>query len=662
MNVVEALAQAFSLHQLGALAEAEPLYRAILDCEPANADAWHLLGVAMHQQGRHSDAAESIARAVAIVPANATFLCHLGAAHGAAGRLADAEAAFRAALAVAPNDAQAWYNLGAALGKLARTDEAIAAYQRAIDARPDFVQALYNLGNALRDTGRADEAIRAFQQAIRFEPNYVEALNNLGGLLQSQGRLDEATQVLVRALGLQPNYALAKNNLGEVLRDQGRLDEARAQLEQAVALEPNLAEAHNNLGTVLHRQRHSEQAIESFRRALTLRPDYLRAKYNLGAVQADLRELDKAIATFHEVLGVDPDSAEAANGLGGALVHRGQPAEALPWIERSLQLKPNYAEAHQNRAVVWLLQGDFQRGWPEFEWRRKLKDCAPAGCLPRPWAGQAMPGATLLLFAEQGLGDTLQFVRFALDARERVGKVILVCQPPLVNLLQRGCAGLDGVVPQGAPLPASDVQAPLMSLPGLLGATADSLAARTPSIRPAAELAAAWRTRLASTEGLKVGIAWQGNPQYPDDRFRSIPLEHFAPLTRIEGVTLFSLQKGFGSEQLAELLEPLPVVDLGPELDGAAGAFMDTAAVMVQLDLVITSDTAVAHLAGALGVPVWVALAHVSEWRWLVDRDESPWYPSMRLFRQTATGDWPGVFARMADNLANLAARERSPR
>jgi hypothetical protein len=313
-------------------------------------------------------------------------------------------------------------------------------------------------------------------------------------------------------------------------------------------------------------------------------------------------------------------------------------------------LKPDYPEAHANHAHACLQAGDWRRGWVEYEWRRKTKPCSPSRFSQPLWSGESLAGKTILLHAEQGLGDTIQFVRYAPLVKRYDARVIVECQKPLLRLLA-GCPGIDRLIGEGEELPAFDVQAPLMSLPAILNTTLENMPADVPYIFAAPELVARWRERLGSIEGFKIGISWQGNPRFPGDRFRSIPLRCFAALARLPGVRLISLQKGAGREQLVEVRDDFPVVDLADELDEEAGPFMDRAAVMKNLDLVVTSDTAIAHLAGALGVPAWVALKFAADWRWLLDRSDSPWYPSMRLFRQQTRGDWSQVFARMADAL-----------
>jgi hypothetical protein len=334
----------------------------------------------------------------------------------------------------------------------------------------------------------------------------------------------------------------------------------------------------------------------------------------------------------------------ALNGLG-------RYQEALSCIEQSLNINPDHFEPHLLRSLIWLTLGDFERGWRDYEYRWYYRTVSkPPGTQPQ-WDGSPLKEQVILLWAEQGFGDAIHFIRYASLVKQQGSKVVVRCPAKLTRLLS-SCPGIDQLVPHNdAPLPAYEVHAPLMSLPRILGTAMQTIPANVPYLFADNDLVEQWRRDLSNLNGFRVGIAWQGDPSYRGDRDRSIPLRHFAPLGRVAGVRLISLQKGPGVEQLREVSGLFPVIDLGPWLDESAGAFMDTAAVMKNLDLVITSDTAVAHLAGAMGVPVWLALTFAPEWRWLLEREDSPWYPSMRLFRQAQRGDWEGVFARIADEL-----------
>jgi hypothetical protein len=372
----------------------------------------------------------------------------------------------------------------------------------------------------------------------------------------------------------------------------------------------------------------------------------------------DQGKLDEAVACYRRAVELKPDFAEVHNNLGEALKGQGKLDGAMACYRRALELKPDFAEAHWNLALTWLLAGDWQRGLPEYEWRWRKKNFVPRRFPQSLWGGESLGGKTILLHAEQGLGDTMQFIRYASIVKRYDAAVIVECQKPLLGLLE-GCSGVDQLVAEGEDLPAFDVYAPLLSVPGILKTTVETIPAGIPYLFPSPVLLEKWRKRLLDIDGFKIGISWQGNPKYRGDCFRSIPLRCFAPLAQIPGVCLINLQKGAGTEQLAEVRNLFPVLDFADELDQQSGPFMDTAAVMKNVDLVITSDSAAAHLAGALGVPVWVALPSVPDWRWLLDRSDSPWYPTMRLFRQKERGNWQGVFEEIKEALRQ---RRRSPR
>jgi len=468
----------------------------------------------------------------------------------------------------------------------------------------------------------------------------------LGVLARQVGRNDLAIEYISQALRLKPDYAEAHYNLANALLRQGKLTEAVASYQQTLHLKPDYAGAHNNLASAFRRQGKLTEAVASYQEALRLKPDYAEAHSNLGVALAAQGRLTEAVASYQQALRLKPDYAEAHCNLGLALVDQGKLTEAVASYQQALRLKPDYAEAHINLAHVWFLWGDFERAWPEYEWRWKLRGLSsPSFCQPL-WDGSSLQGQTILLFAEQGLGDTLQFIRYAPLVQQHGATVIVQCQGPLLRLLAT-CAGIDRLVLAGTALPPFDVQAPLLSLPRIFRSTLATIPANIPYLCADPELRAHWQQQLSGVRGFKVGIAWQGNPEHKRDRWRSVPLLAFEPLAGVLGVRLVSLQKGPGREQLPDLANRLGVLDLADRLED----FADTAAVMRSLDLVITVDTAVAHLAGALGIPVWVALSLFPDWRWLLEREDSPWYPSMRLFRQSAWGDWAGVFERLTEAL-----------
>jgi tetratricopeptide (TPR) repeat protein len=562
--------------------------------------------------GRAGEAVALLERAAALDPGSAGVQANLGHALRRAGRLAEAEAALRRAVALDPSMGPAHLALGMAVEQAGRIGEAAEHYRRAVALVPDSVQAQTRLGVALLALGDATGAEAAHRAVVAANPAIAEAQVNLAAALSAQGRDGEAEAACRRAIGLNPRLALAHAALGGVLAQQGRHGEALAACRRAVALDPDLPVAQTNLAGALRLCGLDAEAEAAARRALAL----------------------------------DPGAAAAWRNLGAALDAEGRPAAAMEAFDRALAIAPADAEIRFARALTLLRGGDFGRGLAEYEWRWDTRaQRAGRRTFAQPqWRGEDVAGRTILLHAEQGLGDTIQFARYAALAAERGARVLLEVQPALVRLLS-GLDGVERVLARGEALPAFDLHCPLLSLPLALATTPATIPAAIPYLRAEPERAAAWRARLEQRPGFRVGIAWQGNPHSIADLGRSAPLAAFAPLAAVPGVRLIALQKGPGSEQLAAL----PAVeDLGNGLDPGPDAFLDTAAAMMALDLVVSVDTAAAHLAGALGRPVWIALKSVPDWRWLLDRADTPWYPTARLFRQRQPGDWPGVFAAIA--------------
>ncbi len=488
--------------------------------------------------------------------------------------------------------------------------------------------------------------------------------------LLGQKKLAEAEFYLREALKLNPDDADTLNNLGTSVWEQGRAPEAMAYYLRAHQFKPNDFGILNNLGIILWDQGRADRAADYYRKALEIEPNSFDTRMNLGVALSDLGQFDDALAWLHSALAMRPDSAEVWDNLGMTFARKNLWPEAFAHYDKAIELRPDFGEAHRNRALGWLAHGDFERGWPEAEWRLKCR--TPAGFrLPQPrWSGENLAGKSILLHWEQGLGDTLQFIRFAPEVARRGGRVWVLCQPPLVRLVAR-CDSVARVFDGKTPVPPFDVQAPLMSVPAIIGTTLSSLP-QSPYLSADEPTIEQWRGVLARSLGVadhtsvfKIGVAWQGNPQNKIDRWRSFPLERLAPLADIPGVRLISLQKGPGTEQLTALGGRFPVAELDTPIAGLESRrdFLDTAAVMSLLDLVVTPETAVAHLAGALAVNCWVALCHAGDWRWMADGDHCPWYSRMRLFRQTTMGEWDDVFTRMAAELrTELQPRRREER
>lgn len=576
-----------------------------------------------------------------------------------AGQLTQAEQLCRQILSDNPSHVDAWHLLGLAMYQLGRFEPAVEYVQQALRLKPDFTHAHFNLGNILLGSKRFSEAADSYRRCLQLQPDYAEAHFALGNVFNELGKNTEALECFQKTVEFNPKHIKALNNLGLALYSLNRYAESASAFERALQADPGYVNGHVNLVVALIKLGRLEEALTHCHQALALNPKHTDALTNLGCVLVEMGRFDEAVAWSRAAVETDPQNHHAAKCLGVALMHQGRVPEALEALDQSLAIVPDFSTGHTDRAMAYLVAGDFARGWPEYEWRRRTKEFNARDFSQPPWEGGDLQGKTLLVYAEQGLGDSLQFVRYLPVIRRRGGRVIFECPKSLHPLLGNRC-DIDEVVPHGKPLPPFDFHAPLLSLPHLLGLLDPHESPAPPYLAADPNLITQWHDELAKIEGFKVGINWQGNPKHPKDHFRSIPLTQFLPLAEIPGVRLISLQKGFGKEQLEKIHERDRILDLASRLDISTGAFMDTAAVLNSLDLVITSDTALAHLAGALGTPCWVALPSVPDWRWLLTGDTTPWYPATRLFRQTSINDWAGVFERIAAELRKLVSPANS--
>jgi tetratricopeptide (TPR) repeat protein len=447
---------------------------------------------------------------------------------------------------------------------------------------------------------------------------------------------------------------------GWEIHKQRRYADAEAIYRRALTTEPNNANALCYLGIALHDQRHFEQSIVAYRKALELQPNFPVALNNLGNSLRYTGDIDEADSCFERAIELKPDYLNAYKNRGTLHVWTGSIQRGLMWYERALGIDPNEAELHRNLGVIYLLLGRFEEGWREYRWRWRVGDLHRPQLKAPVWDGSDVSGKTILLSVEQGLGDTLNFVRFAKLLRERGAKTIVHCQAPLLALLQQS-PELGPMYPNTLEFQSRiDMHCSLVDVADILNINAETIPAYPNYVRPAANLARYWSEKLPRDSAkLRVGINWQGNRDHQADVFRSVSLSQFECLADVPAVELFSLQCGFGVEQLATWRGTARIKTFGDELDKTSGAFMDTAAIMQQLDLIITSDTSIAHMAGALGVPTWIVLNYIPDWRWLLGRSDSPWYPSARLFRQPSLGDWPSAFREIKAALMELSASRR---
>ncbi|MDX2228081.1 MAG: FkbM family methyltransferase [Leptolyngbyaceae cyanobacterium bins.349] len=605
------LTQAQQFFQAGDLAAAEVAYQQVVAQDPQHLEAWFWLALIADQLGRTS---ESIAR-------------------------------YETVLQIQPNSAEAHGNLGSVLLKLRRLDEAVAHHRKSTEFAPTNAKAHYNLAIALYENNQIDEAIQSYQRAIERMPDYANAHHNLGMALYRQGKADEAITHYQQAIALEPGHASARNSLGVALYQQGKLDDAIAQYRQAIALMPHYISAHDNLGIALKQQRQLEAAAEHFRTAIALNPAYVNAYINLGNTMRELGDYHQAIAYCQESIRLQPTNADAHNTYGCILVDLGRLQDAIACYEAAIQHRPDFADAHLNLGIILLQVGDFQRGFAEYHWRWQTKQCPDLRYTHALWKGEDLTRKIILLTAEQGFGDTIQFARYATLVAQRGGKVVIACQKPLVRLLAT-VPGVAQCVDRDQDNVETHVHAPLMELPYVLGTTLETIPATVPYVFPPA--AAPIQLHIPPDTHRKIGFVWATNPSNSTSGKRSCPVEHFLTLLDVPHIALYSLQKDASDADRALLQGHDRLQDIQAQLED----FADTAAAIAQLDLVITVDTAVAHLAGAMGKPTWILLAHVPDWRWLMEREDSPWYPTMRLFRQHQPDAWAEVFERVKQALA----------
>jgi tetratricopeptide (TPR) repeat protein len=570
------------------------------------------------------------------------------------GRVAEAEALCERIARTDRQPLAALNLLGVIALQTGRPDVAVARFDRALAMRPQDTGLHLNRGRALIGLQNYEAAVACLDKAIALSPDNLDAHNTRGGVLYRLGRFAAALESFGRAVAIAPAFAPAWIGCGSSQMRLGRLPAARESFAKAVELVPGHAEAHYNLGCVLSELGEREAATDSFDQAIALEPRHVQAWNNKAVALAALQRFDAALACHEQSIALNPALADSHVNFGVTLQMLGRHTAARQCYENAVAAAPDNARAHWNLALCALLMGDYRRGWSEFEWRWRYRGVPDHRHEQPRWSGQPLQDKTILLWAEQGLGDSLQFCRYAEAVAKLGAQVVLHVPRPLVGLLA-GVPGVLGVVSEDEPPPATDFQCPLMSLPLAFDTVPETIPANIPYLHAPAEKSAAWRQRLGETAGLRVGLVWSGGfrADQPEtweiNRRRNIPLDKFA-LLNIPGISFFSLQKG--DEAVAQLKALASWA--GPRIADFTAEFADfsdTAAFIDNLDLVVSVDTSTAHLAGAMGKEVWLLNRFDTCWRWLLDRSDSPWYPRLRLFRQPAPGDWDSVAAALRDAL-----------
>ncbi|MBP0008550.1 MULTISPECIES: tetratricopeptide repeat protein [unclassified Roseofilum] len=672
MDITAQLNQIIRAIQGRQLQEAANLCGQILQQYPQNGQAWHLLGVTYYSAG---DTEKAIA-------------------------------AYENSLTVDPNQPQTHNNLATALAQSDRPIEALKHYQQAIALAPDYTESYYNLAKTYKTLGNLDLALQNYQQALHLNPDYTQARQNLGNLYLEQGEYDlaivELKQVISqvrdrasihhslafcyhqkndrkkaishyqKALELNPQYTSIHANLSSLLHQENQIEQAIPHYKTALSHAPNSPKLHHDLAVALGAQKQFEVATDHYYRSLELEPNSPEAHNNLGVALSQQEKFEEAIAEYHRALELNPHYPDAYNNLAVALDKIGEYDGAIAAYQTCISLKPDYAEAHTNLGIALLLAGDLSNGWAEYEWRYQWQTASNHRPVYQPrWNGDPFVGRTLLLYCEQGFGDCIQFLRYLPLVQERGGKTILECPRLLMGLFETFIEEHASdpkkkvrLVARDRPLPNYHIWAPLMSLPYIFGTTLDTIPASIPYLRAPVRadsenlssypeidrLVPTVDKAIRKSDHFKVGLAWGGNPNHGNDRQRSCQFTDLLPWLDIEGIDFYSLQKGDRAQELAGVEN---ITNLDPIIQN----FADTATLIDELDLIITVDTSLVHLAGAMGKPTWLLLSFVPDWRWMLDREDSPWYPTVRLFRQPARGDWHSVITAVKTQL--VTCRER---
>lgn len=648
--IEEQFKQAMALHSQGQVDDAIALYQRILEADPNHAGAIHLMGVAASQKGQFQLAVQFIQAAIVLNASVPEFHINLGNALMGMGEGGAAGKAYEQALALNSGIPEAWFGLGNALAAVDKIQDGVEAYRKALALRPEFVEAMVNMGRLLIALKRLDEAVEVLGVAATLRPNDAQPRYLLALALEVSGHPEEAATLYVTLADLPHCPVSLLFDVGKRLAALEQHHAAFAIYKAALLLAPNEMVLWNNLGNSLRSLDHLNEAKISYTKASALAPEDGVVLSNLGTVLKDLGEFPEAVDTLRRAVDLGGGMMAHSN-LGHAFYLQGNFEEAAACFENALKVVPGDPDATFHLGVVNLLTGKWADGWRQYEsrWLRRQGQ-EPQRHQEHPqWDGSTLTGKTILLWSEQGLGDTLQFIRFADQLVEQGATVVVECQPALVALLGQ-MPSIERVVAVGGPVPDFDVHAPLLSLPHLLGLTLETLPQAGPYLASTQDQSAFWQDKLGP-DSPKVGLVWSGESLRLDvecvliDRRRSVPLKALAPLLAVQGVQFVSLQLGPARSQLTEWEQILDPADHIKD-------FADTAALVAQLDLVISVDTSVAHLAAAMGKPVWLLSRFDGCWRWLRGRTDSPWYPSMTLYAQSAPGEWGEPVAALARDMA----------
>lgn len=641
---------ALRYHQAGQLTKAEDCYRQVVQVNPKHSDALHLLGVIAQQRGNYPDSVRLLKTAIRHNPKVSRYHGNLGNTYQLQGSLSEAIESYRRALSLDPGNHTVRHSLACALSQGADAPEAEGLFRQVIEARPDFGEAHYHLGNLEMSLGRLQDAVTSYRNAIALRGDCFEFHFNLSVVLFRLNQFGEAAQSYRRALQCSPDDTGALYSLGVALQHSGDLKAAADAYRRALEQDPDHASALSNLAAILLEIGETDGAQALLARSIAIEGNSPDTLCNFGKLQLMRGESKTAIEYFSKALAIDPFHARSLSNLGFIFEVLGDVRASKQCYEIALLHHPDSSQARFGLGTMQLAEGNFAEGWQNYEarWDTVQFRNERARFAQPQWRGEEIRGARVLVHNEQGLGDTMQFVRYV-PMLASLGATVYVLVQPAVRRLLQNIEGAQQVFAPGEQLPEFEMQCSLLSLPLAFRTELAGIPARIPYIKASEQAAQFWSQQLNANR-FRVGIVWSGNPKHSRERDRSVPVEQLALLSRIKGTAFYSLQKGPSAAQIDSLGSDLHVINV----EEPTNDFADTAAIVSNLDLVITIDTSVAHLAGGMGKRVWILLHSAPDWRWLRGREDSPWYPSARLFRQTVAGNWDDVLKRVEAELRSL--------
>lgn len=648
--------KAIEAHRQGRADEAEALYRQVLAQNPNHADAIHMLGLLHHQRGDRATAAQLIERSIALLPTNPMAYSNLAEVKRCLGLPQEAEKLCRQAMGMSPNMAAAYVNLALAMHQMGRSSEGLPHALRAVELAPREAGGYSSAAICLAEMQRLPEAIRYFEETIKIVPNDIMILSSLAFCYARVEMHEKAVNTMKRGLEIAPDNPHMLLSMGILMGQLEKFDQAGHWLEKTLEKSPDFMPAIEHLAGVRTGQKRFEEAIALCKRVLAVNPNALDMTANMGEAMMNLGQFEETIAEMKKVLAIRP-LPSVYQSLSNAYARTARPDEALENINKALDLDPKNAVLHFNKSIILMLMGRYLEAWPEYEWRwqhPRMVGRTRRFNVPQ-WDGKPLNGARILLHAEQGMGDTIFFGRYArLIAEQRGGKPVMWVQTSIVEVAKT-IPGVEQVVGEAGPLPPVDFHIPIMSLPRIFNTSVETVPAPIPYIKADPVKSAYWKEELARrTNKFKVGLVWEGGAFQPENFLRSASLPAYAPLADVPGVAFFSLQKGPAEVQSKTPPEGMDFTDLAPFIKD----FSDTTAMLDNMDLLVSIDTSVVHFAAALGKKIWMFLAYSPGHMWMYHREDTPWYPNIKIYRQPAFKDWVTPVMRVKADLIDLLKKE----